>query len=95
MKENPELYLSFAAFCLFSVAVQVFFPYLIIYIQNYLGITDYAIVLGVVLIRVCRERRVGALYRPARQAALRVPHAAAVMLARACGHVLLCAGAWA
>ena len=50
VRENPELYLSFAAFCLFSVAVQVFFPYLIIYIQNFLGITDYAIVLGVVLI---------------------------------------------
>ncbi len=48
--ENPELYLSFAAFCVFSVAVQVFFPFLIIYIQNYLGITDYALVLGVVLI---------------------------------------------
>ena len=48
--KNPELYISFAAFCLFSVAVQVFFPYLIIYIQNYLGITDYALVLGVVLI---------------------------------------------
>ena len=28
----------------------MFFPYLIIYIQNYLGIKDYAIVLGVVLI---------------------------------------------
>lgn len=50
VRESPELYLSFAAFCVFSVAVQVFFPYLIIYIQNYLGITDYAIVLGVVLI---------------------------------------------
>ena len=50
VRENPQLYLSFAAFCLFSVAVQVFFPYLIIYIQNYLGIEDYAIVLGVVLI---------------------------------------------
>lgn len=50
LKENPELYLSFAAFCLFSAAVQVFFPYLIIYIQNYLGITDYAVVLGLVLI---------------------------------------------
>ena len=33
-----------------SVVKEVFFPYLIIYIQNYLGITDYAIVLGVVLI---------------------------------------------
>lgn len=50
IKSNPQLYLSFAAFCLFSVAVQVFFPFLIIYIQNYLGITDYAIILGVVLI---------------------------------------------
>ena len=50
IRANPQLYLSFAAFCLFSVAVQVFFPYLIIYIQNYLGITDYAIILGVVLI---------------------------------------------
>ena len=50
VRDNPQLYLSFAAFCLFSVAVQVFFPYLIIYIQNYLGITDYALILGVVLI---------------------------------------------
>ena len=50
VRDNPDLYLSFAAFCVFSVAVQVFFPFLIIYIQNYLGITDYAIVLGVVLI---------------------------------------------
>ena len=50
VRDNPQLYLSFAAFCLFSVAVQVFFPYLIIYIQNYLGISDYAIILGVVLI---------------------------------------------
>ncbi|MCR5577510.1 MAG: MFS transporter [Oscillospiraceae bacterium] len=50
VRENPALYLSFAAFCLFSVAVQVFFPFLIIYMQNYLGIQDYAIVLGVVLI---------------------------------------------
>ena len=50
MRENAALYLAFAAFCVFSVAVQVFFPYLIIYIQNYLKIDNYAIVLGVVLI---------------------------------------------
>lgn len=50
VRANPQLYLSLAAFCLFSVAVQVFFPYLIIYIQNYLGIADYAVILGVVLI---------------------------------------------
>ncbi len=47
---NRALYLSFCASCIFSVAVQVFFPFLIIYIQNYLGITDYALVLGVVLV---------------------------------------------
>ncbi len=50
VRENGALYLSFAAFCLFSVAVQVFLPYLIIYIQNYLKIDNYAIVLGVVLL---------------------------------------------
>jgi len=50
IRANAGLYLSFAAFCLFSVAVQVFFPYLIIYIQNYLRIDDYAVVLGVVLL---------------------------------------------
>ena len=50
VRGNPELYLALCAFCLFSVAVQVFFPFLIAYIQNYLGINDYAIVLGVVLI---------------------------------------------
>ncbi len=50
IRENGALYLSFTAFCLFSVAVQVFFPYLIIYIQHYLGIDNYAVVLGVVLI---------------------------------------------
>ena len=48
--KNPLLYLALLAFAVFSVAVQVFFPYLIIYIQNFLGITDYAVVLGVVLI---------------------------------------------
>ena len=50
VRAHRSLYLSFAAFCLFSVAVQVFFPYLIIYLQNYLKIDNYAIVLGVVLI---------------------------------------------
>ena len=49
-RENPALYLALAALGVFSVAVQVFFPYLIIYIQNYLKIDGYAIVLGVVLI---------------------------------------------
>jgi len=50
VKANPSLYLTLAAFCLFSIAVQIFFPYLIIYMQHYLKIENYAIVLGVVLI---------------------------------------------
>jgi MFS family permease len=50
MGEHPELYLSFAAFCVFSIAVQVFFPYLIIYMQNYLKLDNYALALGIVLI---------------------------------------------
>jgi MFS family permease len=47
---HPHLYLALLAFSLFSVAVQVFFPYLIIYLQNYLKIKSYPIVLGVILI---------------------------------------------
>lgn len=50
MKSNPELYLSLAAFAVFSIALQVYYPYIIIYIQNYLKIDNYALVLGVVLI---------------------------------------------
>ena len=37
-------------FTLFSIGVQVFFPYLIVYFQHYLHMDDYAIVLGVVLL---------------------------------------------
>lgn len=50
LRENPELYLSLAAFGLFSIALQVYYPYIIIYIQNFLHIDNYALVLGVVLI---------------------------------------------
>ena len=50
IRDNPNLYLTLATFCLFACAVQVFFPYLIIYMQTYLQIDNYAIVLGVVLI---------------------------------------------
>ncbi len=50
IKANPVLYLYLIAFALFGIAIQIFFPYLIIYIQRYLGIDSYAIVLGIVLI---------------------------------------------
>lgn len=50
MRQNGKLYIALLALCAFSVAVQVFFPYLIIYMQNYLALENYALVLGVVLI---------------------------------------------
>ncbi|NTV90369.1 MAG: MFS transporter [Clostridiales bacterium] len=50
IKANKPIYLALCALGMFSVAVQVFFPYLIIYMQNYLKIDAYAIVLGIVLI---------------------------------------------
>ena len=49
-KEHLRLYLALIALCVFSIAVQVFFPYLIIYMQSYLMLDSYAIVLGVVLL---------------------------------------------
>lgn len=50
VRQLPELYLALLAFTLFSIGVQVFFPYLIVYFQHYLHMDDYALVLGVVLL---------------------------------------------
>ncbi len=38
IKENSRLYLALASVCIFSTAVQVFFPYIFIYITNGLGL---------------------------------------------------------
>ncbi len=37
IRENRRLYLALAAVCIFSTAVQMFLPYLFIYLQHYLG----------------------------------------------------------
>lgn len=37
VKENSRLYLTLAASCIFNIAVQVFFPYIFIYLQHGLG----------------------------------------------------------
>ena len=50
VKANGLLYTAFAVFCILNVAYQVFMPYIIIYLEKSLGITDYAIPLGVILI---------------------------------------------
>ena len=50
IKNNKELYIVLAAFCINSIGMQVFYPYLIIYVQQYLGFDNYAIILGILLI---------------------------------------------
>ena len=52
IKANPILYLVLITFAIFSIGIQVFMPYLMVYIQQVLKITDmnFTITLGVVLI---------------------------------------------
>ncbi len=50
VKANPLLYLSLCALGVYSISQQVYMPYLIIYIQQFLGITDYTMLLAGVLI---------------------------------------------
>ncbi|NKZ09133.1 MFS transporter [Actinomadura latina] len=49
MRRNPGLYLALAAWCVWGISTQVFLPYLLIYLQRYLDIEGYAVVLAVVL----------------------------------------------
>ncbi len=49
VRENPRLYLALTALAILGVSTQVFLPYLIIYVQRYLQIEAYALVLAVVL----------------------------------------------
>ena len=37
VKENVRLYLTLAAVCIYSVSVQVWMPYILIYLEHYLG----------------------------------------------------------
>lgn len=50
LRNHVKLYLAMGAFCLFNIAVQIFFPYLIIYFSYFLGMANYALTLGIVLI---------------------------------------------
>ena len=55
IKQNYMLYICLIAFMLFSIAIQVFFPYFIIYIENGLNIKgfDFILTLGIVLVLAC------------------------------------------
>lgn len=50
MRDNPRLYLALLAWAILGTSTQVFLPYLIIYVQRYLDMDGYAIVLASVLI---------------------------------------------
>ena len=51
VKNNSSLYIALAAYAVTALAMQVFFPYLIIYMQTYLGFeSEYVIILAVALV---------------------------------------------
>ena len=50
IRENPRLYVLLTGWAVMGTSTQVFLPYLIIYIQRYLKIEGYAIVLASVLV---------------------------------------------
>src|SRR5690554_6342833 len=50
IRRNPRLYLALATLGVLSVANQIYMPYLLIYIERYLGIESYAVLLGVTLL---------------------------------------------
>ncbi len=46
VKKNPLLYLFLAVFALFNISIQIFMPYLIIYYEKSLGMTDYVFIMA-------------------------------------------------
>jgi MFS family permease len=49
-RQHPRLYLTLAAWAVLGISTQVFLPFLIIYVQRYLDIEAYAVVLAAVLL---------------------------------------------
>lgn len=50
VKKNRDLYLIYAAICLIGIANNIYMTYLIIYVEYFLGIKDYVLMLGAILI---------------------------------------------
>ncbi len=50
IKQNTTLYLALAAFILFNISIQIFMPYLILYYEVSLGMTDYVLVMAPAII---------------------------------------------
>ena len=55
IKANKKLYITLIAFAIFNIAIQTFFPYLIVYIQNILHFVDldFTLIFGIVLVVAC------------------------------------------
>ena len=52
IKENGKFYIALLGLCLFNISVQIFMPYLLIYLQNTLGFETltYSLVMAVVIV---------------------------------------------
>ena len=50
IKKHNKLYLYLLGMTFFAISTQIYMPYFIIYLQRYLGIDAYAILLGIVLL---------------------------------------------
>ena len=46
VRKNPALYLYFIIFILFNISIQIFMPYLIIYYEVSLGMTNYVFIMA-------------------------------------------------
>ena len=52
IKENKGLYISLACTCIFSVACQIFFPYLFIYVDHYIDMNTLKLTVPVIILAV-------------------------------------------
>lgn len=50
IRHNPKLYISLLAFIIFNVSIQIFMPYLIIYYEKSLKMTNYVIIMAPAII---------------------------------------------
>lgn len=50
IKSNRDLYLIYTAICIIGIANNIYMTYLIIYVEYFLGIKDYVLMLGAILI---------------------------------------------
>lgn len=50
IKKNPTLYYTLSAFAIFGISINIFMPYLILYYEKALGITNYVIIMAPAII---------------------------------------------